>query len=61
MWWLNTNGRIYSNAPNTSVFARGSGGNIIWIDPEHDLVVVTRWMDRSKTNGFIGLVIDAIQ
>ena len=37
--------RIVPNAPESSVFALGSGGNMIWIDSEHDLVVVTRWLD----------------
>jgi CubicO group peptidase (beta-lactamase class C family) len=60
MWWLNTGGRRYRSAPESSVFALGSGGNMIWIDREHDLVVVTRWMAGNRTNDFIGLVLEAI-
>jgi hypothetical protein len=33
---------------------------MIWIDREHDLVVVTRWMAGNRTNDFIGLVLEAI-
>jgi CubicO group peptidase (beta-lactamase class C family) len=59
MWWLNPEQRMYSNAPATAFFARGAGGNIIWVDPEHDLVVVTRWLDDRSVNEFIGLVLTA--
>lgn len=42
LWWLNTTGR-WPAAPRSSFSAQGWGGNSIWIDPEHDLVVVWRW------------------
>ena len=60
MWWLNGTGR-YPAAPASSVFALGAGGNIIWIDREHDLLVVVRWMDGRATNEFMALVQGAIQ
>ena len=44
------------SAPESSFFALGSGGNVIWIAPEHDLVVVTRWLDSGQLDGFIKLV-----
>ena len=54
MWWLSGDGRgIFPGAPDSSFFALGSGGNMIWIAPELDLVVVTRWLDRPKLDGFI--------
>ncbi len=43
LWWLNTNGKMWPEAPKTSFSAQGAGSNTIWIDPEHDLVVVWRW------------------
>jgi len=42
LWWLNTEHR-WPAAPATSFSAQGAGQNTIWIDPEHDLVVVWRW------------------
>ncbi|MEO8434181.1 MAG: serine hydrolase [Pyrinomonadaceae bacterium] len=52
LWWLNTKGR-YPSAPVTSFAALGNGSNTIWIDPEHDLVVVWRWhQDRSADELF---------
>lgn len=49
MWWLNTGRQLYSDAPESAFAAHGAGGNAVYIDPEHDLVVVTRWAgDRSE-------------
>lgn len=42
LWWLNTNG-AWPGVPKTSFAAVGAGSNTIWIDPEHDLVIVWRW------------------
>jgi CubicO group peptidase (beta-lactamase class C family) len=42
MWWLNTGQQLY-DAPPTSFAAHGAGGNLVFIDPADDLVVVTRW------------------
>lgn len=43
LWWLNTDHKTWASAPATSYAAIGYGTNTIWIDPEHDLVVVWRW------------------
>ena len=43
MWWLNTGQELYPGAPASAFAAQGAGGNVVYIDPEHDLVVVTRW------------------
>ena len=60
MWWLNTERKQFPAASARSFFALGSGGNIIWVDPERDLVVVIRWFDLSRTNEFIRLVSEAV-
>ena len=53
LWWLNTQGKQYPDAPRNSFSALGAGSNTIWIDPEHDLVVVWRWhRDRSANELF---------
>lgn len=49
MWWLNTGQQLYSGGPASAYGAHGAGGNAIYVDPENDLVVVTRWAgDRSE-------------
>jgi hypothetical protein len=52
MWWLN----------NESIFsAVGFGGNYVVVDQEHDLVVVARWLDSSKSNELLMMVIDSVE
>ena len=55
LWWLNTDRGLYPSASARSFFARGAGGNLTWIDPEHDLVAVLRWTDPAAMDGFIRL------
>ncbi len=42
LWWLNSKGGA-KGVPTMSYQAQGNGSNTIFIDPEHDLVVVWRW------------------
>ncbi|QQS14812.1 MAG: serine hydrolase [Rhodospirillales bacterium] len=60
MWWLNTNRGQFKAAPESSFFALGWGSHILWIDPEHDLVVVTRWIDKASAGGFIERVVASV-
>jgi CubicO group peptidase (beta-lactamase class C family) len=43
LWWLNTTKKQWPSGPASSFAAIGNGGNIIWIDPEHDIVLVWHW------------------
>jgi CubicO group peptidase (beta-lactamase class C family) len=60
LWWLNTQRKAWPDAPASSFAARGFGSNTIWIDPEHDLVVVWRWHGGSG-NEFYKRIIAAIK
>ena len=60
LWWLNTGRTRYPSASEASFFASGAGGNITWIDPEHDLVAVMRWLDPASVDGFIRLVMSML-
>ena len=44
LWWLNTDRALWPSAPASSFAAIGHGRNVLWIDPEHDLVAVVRWL-----------------
>jgi CubicO group peptidase (beta-lactamase class C family) len=59
MWWLNTAKRQLPAAPEKSFFAAGGGGNYVWIDSEHDLVVVIRWIPN--LNGVLEKVLAALE
>ena len=61
LWWLNTHRARMPAAPASSFFAVGAGGNITWIDPEHDIVAVMRWMDPAAQNAFIALALGALR
>jgi CubicO group peptidase (beta-lactamase class C family) len=59
LWWLNTGRAQVPSAPASCYAARGAGSNVIWIDPEHDLVVVVRWIDKPSLDGFLKLVLES--
>jgi CubicO group peptidase (beta-lactamase class C family) len=61
MWWLNTNRRQFAAASERSYFALGWGSHIVWIDPDHDLVTVLRWIDRKKAPGFVERLLGALK
>lgn len=50
--WLNPAGRSFAGASERSVFMVGAGGNYVWIEPEHDAVIVARWIDSAHFNEF---------
>lgn len=60
LWWLNRGRARFPNATQGSHFALGAGSNIIWIEPENDLVVVARWADQTQFNALFGQVMGAL-
>jgi CubicO group peptidase (beta-lactamase class C family) len=60
MWWLNTGREQFPAATPRSFFALGAGGNVIWIAPELDVVVVVRWLDGRQTNEFMRRVVASV-
>ena len=61
LWWLNTGRGHLPSAPETSYFAPGAGRTSVWVDPEHDLVAVVRWIDKPHVEPFLRLVVEAIR
>lgn len=59
MWWINTS-KKWKDVSSEIYYADGAGGNYIVIDNEHDLVVVTRWIDESKMGDFMNIVEQSI-
>jgi CubicO group peptidase (beta-lactamase class C family) len=60
-WFLNTGRRPLPSVPESSVTFRGNGQNIVYIDWQNDLVVVTRWIAAGALDGFLGKVVGAIR
>jgi len=52
-WFLNTDRKLYPSAPASAFAHIGNGTNIIYVDPEHDLVIVARWIENGAIDGFI--------
>ena len=63
MWWLNTDRERLPAAPASAFYANGAGStNIVYVDPEHDLVTVTRWVDGAEhVDEFLRLVLASIE
>ncbi|HWE19827.1 MAG TPA: hypothetical protein VG758_22045 [Hyphomicrobiaceae bacterium] len=61
LWWLNRGSQRCRSAPDTCVYAMGAGSNIIWVDFEHDLVVVLRWIDKGAVGDFLATLMAAVE
>ena len=59
MWWLNKGKRKWKGLSENIYYGAGFGGNFIVIIPNHNLVVVVRWIDSSKIGDFIKKVVDS--
>jgi CubicO group peptidase (beta-lactamase class C family) len=60
LWWLNSGGARYPNAPAGGYYASGAGGNMTWIDPDRGLVAAVRWTAPAATDKFLALATAAI-
>jgi CubicO group peptidase (beta-lactamase class C family) len=60
MWWLNTE-QQWKGISSKVYYAAGFGGNYIIVDKEHELVVVTRWIDDSKVADVLRLIIQSAE
>jgi CubicO group peptidase (beta-lactamase class C family) len=58
-FYLNTDKKLYANAPATAFAHIGAGPNIVYVDPENDLIIVARWMEGSIMNELIEKVLKA--
>jgi CubicO group peptidase (beta-lactamase class C family) len=61
MWWLNTNQTRYPGVPAKAFTALGAGGNICFVDPENDLVIVVRWSDERRIPEILKRVVAAVR
>ncbi len=60
-WFLNADKKFLPNASASSITHLGAGTNMVHVDPEHDLVVVARWIKRDAMDSFIQQVLAAIE
>jgi CubicO group peptidase (beta-lactamase class C family) len=59
-WYLNTDRRFLPSAPASAFAHMGNGTNLVYVDPENDLVIVARWIERNATDGLVQRVIASL-
>lgn len=59
-WFLNTDRKLIPSAPATAFCHLGNGTNAIYVDPEHDLVAVVRWIENDQLDGFVQRVLASL-
>ena len=57
MWWLNRGQRKWDGLPENIYYGSGFGGNYVVVVPDHDLVIIARWIDSSKIGEFVNKVV----
>jgi CubicO group peptidase (beta-lactamase class C family) len=60
-YFLNTGKRSMPSAPETVYWHLGNGTNAVICDPEHDLVVVLRWIEGNALDGVMQRVLASIR
>jgi len=60
-WFLNTNRKLMPSAPETAFVHIGNGTNMIYVDPDHQLVMVVRWIDSKAMDGVVKELLDALK
>jgi CubicO group peptidase (beta-lactamase class C family) len=59
-WYNNLDGKFLPSGSLTSVTHVGNGRNAIYVDPEHDVVAVVRWIDNPALDGFVKRLLVAV-
>jgi len=59
-WFLNTGRKLFPKSPESSFAHQGAGPNVIYVDPDNDLVVVVRWIRDTAVAEFLGQVLASI-
>ena len=59
-FFLNPDRAALPSAPEAAYYHAGAGSNIVYVDPDNDVVVVVRWIQQRALDEFIGKVLAAI-
>ncbi|MEP6746861.1 MAG: serine hydrolase [Bacteroidota bacterium] len=58
-WFLNTGKKLLPSAPASAFMHIGNGANLIYVDPEHGLVMVVRWINEKAMDGVVKKLLEA--
>ncbi|HET7404443.1 MAG TPA: serine hydrolase, partial [Usitatibacter sp.] len=59
-WYLNQDRALFPSAPAKAFAHIGNGTNVIYVDPEHDVVAVVRWIEYRSVDEFLKRLTAAI-
>ncbi len=60
-FFLNPNHKFLPSAPTTAFVHIGNGTNMVYVDPEHELVMVVRWLDNKAMDGVVKRLLDSLE
>jgi CubicO group peptidase (beta-lactamase class C family) len=60
-FFLNTDKKFIPAAPATAFVHVGNGTNIIYVDPEHNLVMVVRWIDNNAIKEMVKKLLESLK
>ena len=52
-WYNNRDRKLLPSAPSSAFAHLGNGTNMIYVDPEQEVVAVVRWIERDALDGFV--------
>jgi CubicO group peptidase (beta-lactamase class C family) len=59
LWWLNADGK-WPSLPRDSYAASGAGGNLIWVCPSRQVVVVLRWTEPAAHDAVLARLLASL-
>jgi hypothetical protein len=59
-YFLNTDKKALPSAPLSAYYHLGNGTNMVYVDAEHDLVMVVRWIDNKSLDGMVARVLASL-
>ena len=60
-WFNNRDRKLLPSAPPSAFAHLGNGTNMVYVDPDHDLVAVVRWIERESLDGFVKRLVAAVK
>jgi CubicO group peptidase (beta-lactamase class C family) len=60
-WFLNRDRKLWPSAPASAFAHIGNGTNIIYVDPDHDIVAVVRWISGGAIDEFLKQLLAAVE
>lgn len=60
-WFLNTDKKYLPSAPEGAFVHIGNGTNMVYVDPENDIVAVLRWIENDQMDEFVKRMLNALK